>query len=79
MESSGFLVGNDVRSIISQAPAGMPPEQFCICLVAFYQAGLLRNDDKDSLFGSKAFLPDSKADLEETSVIKALKSFSYNS
>ena len=39
---SGFRVGSDVHEMVAQSPAGMPPEQFCICLLAFYQAGLLR-------------------------------------
>ncbi|MCR4606507.1 MAG: single-stranded-DNA-specific exonuclease RecJ [Oscillospiraceae bacterium] len=79
VESRDFVVGSDVRSVMSQSPSGMPPEQFCICLIAFYQAGLLKNDNDGSLFGSKAFLPDRKADLEDTDIIKVLKSFSYNS
>ncbi len=79
VEKNGFRVGSDVRSVLSQAPEGMPAEQFCICLLAFYQAGLLRNSSEESIFGSEVCIPDTKADLENTKIIKILKTFADNS
>ncbi len=74
----GFQVGHDVRSVISQAPNGMPPERFCICLKAFYEAGLLKNLNGDSIFASEALWPEAKADLENTEIILKLKTVSDN-
>ena len=79
INEAGFRVGNDVDSLISQCPSEMDPEQFCICLIAFYQAGLLRNPRCDTLYGSEAFHPGEKVDLECTDIISNLKSISYNS
>ena len=71
-------MGGDVLSVISQTPSGMPPERFCICLKAFYEAGLLKNLNGDSIFASVALWPEAKADLENTEIILKLKTVSDN-
>ena len=73
VEKPGFQVGSDIRSLLSQTPNGMLPEKFCICLLAFYQAGLLKNDCNNSVFGSEVCIPECKADLESTEIIQNLK------
>ncbi|MBQ6372765.1 MAG: single-stranded-DNA-specific exonuclease RecJ [Oscillospiraceae bacterium] len=75
VEKAGFRTGKDVRSVISQTPAGMAPEQFCICLMAFYQAGLLKNPFENSFFGSEVCLTGGKADLDGTDIMMSLKAY----
>ena len=73
-ESKGRIhVGSDAQSILDQRPAGMLPETYCICLIALMEAGLLSGPD-GGIFGAVAVDIQGKADLEATSILRALRS-----
>ena len=57
---------------IARRCEGMDPEKYFICLLTFYQAGLLINDTKDSLFGARICSLEEKADLSATPIMRSL-------
>lgn len=59
------------EDIISLCPPGMEQEKYCLCLMAFLEAGLLAGAD-GRIYGARPVQIDGKADLEATSLIKAL-------
>lgn len=59
------------EAIISRCPPGMEEEKYCLCLMAFLEAGLLGSED-GRIFGAQPVEIDGKADLEATSLISAL-------
>ncbi len=63
--------------MLSLCPAGMAKESFCICLTAFLEAGLLQSET-DSVFGASRAEIDGKADLDNTRIMRALRSFQTN-
>lgn len=71
MMGSDFRVGTEPCSIISQCPAGMAAERFCLCLMTFLETGLLKGD-KGKIFGAVCCDIGGKADLENTALMQAL-------
>ena len=67
----GSPVPADIGSLLDARPAGMIPETFCLCLEVFRQAGLLTGP---SILAAVPVGADSKADLEATALMKALRS-----
>ena len=50
----------------------MTPECFCICLRAFWEAGLLRSGD-GRVYGAVRAEIEGKADLEATEIMRRLR------
>lgn len=73
ISTKGYKVGSNVDEILSRIPDDQLPETFCICLRAFLESGLLRSGTEGSVFGAYAPAPDTKVDLESTSIIRSLK------
>ncbi len=67
-----FAVAGDAEGVIAQCPPGMDPERFCICLLAFWQAGLLQGPG-EGVYGAKPAVIEGKADLEATPVMRSLR------
>ncbi len=72
--SSGERVGDTISRIIAQTPAGMLPEKYCLCLEAFREVGLLRNQN-GGIYGAEKAEIDGKADLDATIVERTLRSY----
>ena len=68
-----FRVRDDAESVMAQCPEGMMPETFCICLMTLLEAGLLKSSD-GGIFGAVCSRIEGKADLEGSSIIRALRS-----
>ena len=68
-----FSVPSDLQSVLALCPAHMSKEQFCICLSAFYEAGLLVSDT-GSIYNSHFETAEEKADLEATEIMRSLRS-----
>ena len=64
--------GDSLEELLASVPEGMDPEKYFICLLTFYQAGLLINDAKDSLFGARICSLEEKADLSATPIMRSL-------
>ena len=73
LETPGFAVAATPEAVLRQRPADMEPERFCLCLAVLHEAGLLA-DAGDSLYGAVAARSSGKADLENTALMKVLRS-----
>ncbi len=71
VEREGFSLAGDTAGVLAQAPAGMEPERFCLCLAVLREAGLLSGEG--ALFGAGACRIEGKADLEATETMRALR------
>ena len=69
-----FTVGGDTTTVISQCPADMEPEKFCLCLMVLREVGLLSGAD-GGIFSARQAKISGKADLEATQLIRSLRSF----
>ena len=67
-----YQVGCDAGAVLAQCPEGMEPETFCLCLMAFQEAGLL-SDGPDGIFSAQPVRISGKADLEATPLIRDLR------
>ena len=57
--------------LLALCPAGMAPESFCICLMAFRETGLLEGGD--GVWGASRAEIGGKADLEATGIMRRLR------
>lgn len=73
LERRAEPVSNDPEGVLSLCPGGMEAERFCLCLMAFLEAGLLAPGTDGGIFGSYIASISGKADLEATSLIRKLK------
>jgi len=73
LEKDGFVLGNDLAELLSQTPAGMEQERFCLCLMVFLEAGLITGGVNGGVFGARATKINGKADLEATELMRKLK------
>ncbi len=73
MMGSDFKVGRDVEAVIAQCPQDMAAERFCICLMTFMEAGLLSNEN-GIIYGAVCCTIDGKADLDNTNLMRSLRS-----
>ena len=71
VSAEGFAVAADAPGVMAQAPEGMEPERFCLCLRVLREAGLLGGEGP--LYGAAARRIDGKADLEATAVMRELR------
>ena len=71
---AGYRVGGDVDAVLARCPEGMEPETYCLCLMAFQEAGLL-SDGPEGIFSARPVRIEGKADLEATPLIRSLRSF----
>lgn len=69
----GFRLGDSLEELLSQCPAGMLPEVFCLCLSVFRDAGLL-SCPNGKVYGSREVKIKGKADLDNTPVMRSLMS-----
>lgn len=73
LEADGGKVAADVAGVIRQCPAGIEPEKFCICLMAFRELGLLGAPECGCVFGAEMNENSRKVNLEDSDIIKKLK------
>lgn len=71
-----FQVGTDLSALLSQKPAGMADEKYCICLMAFMETGLLKSRD-GGIYNAVCSKIEGKADLEGSSIIRTLRAVKY--
>ncbi|MGI5976400.1 MAG: single-stranded-DNA-specific exonuclease RecJ [Candidatus Limivicinus sp.] len=64
--------GGSFEEILGSCPPSMYPERYCICLVAFLEAGLLESDS-GKIYGARRKVICGKVNLETTELIQALK------
>ena len=69
-----FTVGGSTDAVVSQCPADMEPEKFCLCLMVLQEAGLLTGRN-GGIFEARQHRISGKADLEATRLIRSLRSF----
>ena len=69
-----FTVGSDTGAVIRQCPGEMEPEKYCLCLMVFREAGLLKSPDGAIYVAARAQIS-GKADLDATTLIRSLHSF----
>ena len=69
----GFTTGRDLPSLLAQAPAEMAPEKYFLCLLSFYESGLLCNEAENTLFGASVRFPEEKVDLNATPIMQKLR------
>ena len=62
---------DDAEKVAAQSLPGMQPEKFALCLAVLLEAGLLRSDD-GKVYGAVPAMIDGKADLDSTSIMRAL-------
>ena len=65
-------VGDCAQHVLDACPAGMPPERYCLCLVALLQAGLLESPD-GGVYGARSVNIRGKTDLEATPLLRSLR------
>ena len=73
LEALGGTVADGFNGVISQCPADVEPEKFCICLLAFQELGLLSGTVDGGIFGAKMVANSPKVNLEDSELIKKLK------
>ena len=61
------------EDILALTPQGMAEETFCLCLAVLHEAGLLASED-GSVRGASAVRIDGKADLDDTAIMRELRS-----
>lgn len=72
-QAGGSLsVAEDLEGVLAQCPEGMAQERFCLCLMTFLEAGLLSSGG-GGIYGARSVQLESKADLEATGLIRALR------
>ena len=69
-----FSVGADTAAVISQCSADMEPEKYCLCLMVFREAGLLRAPGGGIYRAGKTQFT-GKADLDATQLMRSLRAF----
>ena len=69
-----FTVGATADDVVSQCPADMAPEKYCLCLMVLREAGLLTGSG-EGIFRTRKAKITGKADLEATRLIRSLRSF----
>lgn len=69
-----FTVPMRAEDVIASCPAGFEAERYCLCLMVLMEAGLLASDD-GRIYGAGCVHIQGKADLEATSLIRALRAF----
>lgn len=69
---SSFVVGDSAEAVAAQCLSGMAAEKFCLCLMVLLEAGLLKGEN-GKIYGARCCSINGKADLEATSLIRALK------
>ena len=69
---ANFRLGKNLLSVLSSCPNGMPPEQYCICLSVFREAGLL-DSPEGGIYGATPEIRSEKADLEATPLLRRLR------
>ena len=69
---SGFTVAEGPEAVLAQCPPGMEPEKFCLCLLVFWEVGLLRSGGS-GIYGAHVAAIDGKADLEASRLMRALR------
>ena len=67
-----FSVGADTAQVMAQRPADMEPERYCLCLMVFLEAGLLKGPGGGIYRAVKAQIS-GKADLDATTLIRSLR------
>ena len=72
-EQEYFRLPENTEGILALTPPGMAEETFCLCLAVLHEAGLLASPD-GALRGAAAAKIDGKADLDNTAVMRELKS-----
>ena len=66
-----IVLGKDLESVLNSCPEGMPPERYCICLMALLETGLLQGEH--GIYGARSAEIEGKADLEATRIIQRLR------
>lgn len=69
-----FTVPESTEAVVASCPAGFEAERYCLCLMVLLEAGLLASDD-GHIYGASCARIEGKADLEATSLIRALKAY----
>ena len=72
-QQDGFHLGEQAEDVLAAVPPGMAEETYCLCLAVLHEVGLLVSPD-GGLYGAGAASIDGKADLENTEIIRALRS-----
>lgn len=72
-QQDGFHLGERAEDVLAAVPPGMAEETYCLCLAVLHEVGLLVSPD-GGLYGARAASIDGKADLENTEIIRALRS-----
>ena len=72
-QQDGFHLGEQAEDVLAAVPSGMAEETYCLCLAVLHEVGLLVSPD-GGLYGARAASIDGKADLENTEIIRALRS-----
>ena len=62
---------DSLQELIGLCPVGMAPESFCLCLMAFLEAGLLESES--GIYGARRAKIEGKADLEATAIMRRLR------
>ena len=75
---SNFRLGKNLLSVLASCPNGIPPEQYCICLSVFREAGLL-DSPEGGIYGATPEKRSEKADLEATPLLRRLHAVKHPS
>ena len=69
-----LLLPDSAEAILASRPTGMEPERYCRCLMTMLECGLLQSAD-GRVYGAHSVVPEEKADLEATALIRTLRAF----
>lgn len=72
--SLGGRVADNTDDVLRQCPVGIHPESFCICLSVLLELGLMRRGESGGIFGAGIIRDSAKVNLEDSSLIKRLRS-----
>ena len=67
-----FALGKNLNILLASCPKDMAPEQYCICLSVFREAGLLSTPE-GGIYGAVPENISGKADLEATPLLRRLR------
>ncbi|MBO7728376.1 MAG: single-stranded-DNA-specific exonuclease RecJ [Oscillospiraceae bacterium] len=70
--SSAASLGKNLHTLLDTCPKDMAPEQYCICLSVFREAGLLSSPE-GGIYGAEPENISGKADLEATPLLRRLR------
>ena len=70
--SATASLGKNLHSLLDTCPKDMAPEQYCICLSVFQEAGLLSSPE-GGIYGAEPETISGKADLEATPLLRRLR------